>query len=268
MALSHPLRQATRYAALGAALALAACGPRARTSVSDADSTASSAEPSGPFGSGTITGTVRFVGPVPENQAIDMRAAPACRAIYHSQPRQLSVIVNPNGTLANVFVYVKRGLPQDSHYAPVADTVRLAVRGCQYHPRIVGLRVGQALAIRNDDVVSHQIDAPGVTTRPFTIPLDAGRTGEHVFRGTEVMVPLQGAYYRWMRAYIGVLAHPFFDITGTSGHFTIPRLPPGTYTVEAWHEAYGRRTTTVTVQDSTTQRVTFSYSITARETSD
>jgi hypothetical protein len=70
-----------------------------------------------------------------------------------------------------------------------------------------------------------------------------------------------------MRAYIGVLPHPFFATTGDDGRFTIPRLPPGTYTLEAWHEGYGRRAATVTVRDSTTRHVTFTYSASPAETS-
>jgi hypothetical protein len=128
--------------------------------------------------------------------------------------------------------------------------------------------VGQALQLRNDDAVSHEIDAHGVKVRSFTIPLAAGRSSHHVFRSPEVMVPLKCGTHRWMRAYVGILPHPFFAITGDDGRFTISHLPPGTYTLEAWHEGYGRRSATVTVGDSTTQHVTFTYAATASETSE
>jgi hypothetical protein len=133
---------------------------------------------------------------------------------------------------------------------------------------VFGIMVGQALTIRNDDAVAHVMDASGVQTRSFAIPLAAGRSGDHVFRAAEVMVPLEGRTHRWMRAYVGVLPHPFFATTGDDGRFTISRLPPGTYTLEAWHEGYGRRSATVTVRDSTTQHVTFTYATTAADRSE
>jgi hypothetical protein len=216
----------------------------------------------GPFGRGAITGVVRFVGTAPANPPIDMRAAPQCRAIYHGAPQQLSVVVNPNGTLANVFVHVIHGLPPGSRYAAPADTMLVTQRGCQYHPRVLGVMVGQALAFRNDDVVPHRLEASGVKTRPLTRVQPPGRRSAHVFRNGDVMVPLECGMHPWMRAYVGILPHPFFATTNRSGRFTIPRLPPGTYTLEAWHEGYGRRIATVSVTDSTTTHVTFSFAAT------
>jgi carboxypeptidase family protein len=258
-------RQAAGLAALTGTLALGGCGQHHDRIADRPD--ASGTPPDGPFGHATITGIVRFVGATPANPPIDMRAAPRCRAIYHSTPRQLSAVVNPNGTLANVFVYVKRGLPTHSRYTPAADSLLLTQRGCQYHPRVFGMMVGQTLSFRNDDVVAHHLESAGVKTRPFTIPHPAGRRHHHAFRNAEVMVPLECDTHRWMRAYVGILPHPFFATTNRSGRFTIPRLPPGTYTLEAWHEGYGRRTTTLTVPDSTTRHVTFTYTPTPAEIS-
>ena len=45
--------------------------------------------------------------------------------------------------------------------------------------------------------------------------------------------------HAWMNAWVGVVNHPYFAVTGTDGAFSLPNLPPGTYTVEAWHEAGG-----------------------------
>lgn len=266
MDLTHLWQRAACVAAFGSSLAVVGCDTGAGHTVQRRDAIPADLPAAGSFGTATIRGRVRFIGTPPDNPVIDMRGAPLCRGVYHSTPRQLSVIVNPNGTLANVFVYVKSGLPPDVHYSPAADTRLLAQRGCQYRPRVFGLMVGQTLTIRNDDAVEHVVDANGVKTRAFTIPLGAGRSDDHTFRASEVMVALQGRTHRWMRAYIGVLPHPFFATTGDDGRFTISRLPPGTYTLEAWHEGYGRRAATVTVRDSSTQTITFTYAPTAAET--
>jgi hypothetical protein len=61
------------------------------------------------------------------------------------------------------------------------------------------------------------------------------------------MIPVKCNVHPWMRAYIGVVSHPFFAVTGEDGTFTIKGLPPGTYTLEAWHEKYGTKDVQITV---------------------
>ena len=77
-------------------------------------------------------------------------------------------------------------------------------------------------------------------------------TGE-VYRACDV--------HRWMNAYVGVLDHPYFSVSGPDGSFTITGLPPGTYTIEARHEMFGTRTTTVTVGNVTTTVLTGNLTI-------
>ena len=62
-----------------------------------------------------------------------------------------------------------------------------------------------------------------------------------------------------MNAYAGVLDHPFFAVTGMNGTFQLKGLPPGTYTVEAWHEKLGTRTQSVTIGAKETKNVSFSF---------
>jgi uncharacterized protein with beta-barrel porin domain len=129
-----------------------------------------------------------------------------------------------------------------------------------YHPRVIGLMVGQTLAIRNSDSLLHNIKALGKANRPFNISQPAaGMTTDRTFSAPEVMVPLECSVHGWMHAYLGVLPHPFFAKTGEDGTFTIANLPAGTYTIDVWHEAFGSQTATVTVQDDQTQTADFSY---------
>lgn len=214
----------------------------------------------GPMGSATISGSVRFIGTAPANPTIDMRREPLCRNVYHSPPHQLTVVLNRNGTLANVFVYLKRGLPAGAVYPQPAEPVTLDQRGCQYQPRVFGIMVGQPLEVRNIDPLVHNISAARKANRPRAIDQPAaGFTADHTFRAAQVMVPLTCTVHAWMRAYAGVLPHPFFAVTGRDGRFTIDRVPRGTYTIEAWHEKYGRRTATVTVADSAIKELSFTY---------
>jgi hypothetical protein len=74
------------------------------------------------------------------------------------------------------------------------------------------------------------------------------------------MVPVKCNIHPWMRAYIGVVSHPFFAVTGDDGTFKIKGLPPGKYTVEAWHERYGRKEVEITVAAREDKAVDFEFS--------
>ena len=202
---------------------------------------------SGPTGDATVNGTIKFAGELPKNPAIDMAEEPACRSKHATAPVD-SQYVSTGGGLGNVFVYVKSGLPADAKYAPPAEPVVIEQDGCEYRPRVFGLLVGQKLDIVNDDPVLHNIKAVPSKNRGFNISQPtAGMRTSRTFATEEVMVPLECNVHGWMNAYIGVMGHPFFATTKPDGSFSLKNLPPGTYTIEAWHEKLGTQTTSVTV---------------------
>jgi hypothetical protein len=209
-------------------------------------------------GGGTVTGTVKFVGTAPSNPELDMSEEPQCAAKYKATPRDPIVVVNPNGTLANVFVYVKAGLPADAKYPPPTTPAVIDQSACEYHPRVFGIMVGQPLEIRNSDPLMHNIKTHPKQNPPFNVSQPtAGMKLTRTFTAPEVMLPFECNVHGWMHAYAGVLSHPFFAATGTDGSFTLKGLPPGAYTIEAWHEKYGTQTATVTVKGTETTSAAF-----------
>ena len=212
-------------------------------------------------GGGTVTGRVKFTGTKPTMRRIDMSEESACAAKYTTPPTEESVLVNANGTLANVFVYVKAGLP--ASYKPPAATTPVVIDqdGCHYKPHVFGIMVGQPLHIKNSDPLLHNIKSKGRANRPFNIsqPNVTRSPTVRSFTAPEVMVSLECNVHGWMQAYAGVVAHPFFAVTGADGTFTLKGLPPGTYTLEAWHERYGVQTATVTVAGAETKTTEFTF---------
>jgi plastocyanin len=201
----------------------------------------------GPTGDGVVSGTVHFTGTAPANPTVDMTEEPACKAKYTSAPIDSQVIVS-NGGLGNAFVYVKSGLPAGATYAPPSTPAVIDQKGCEYHPRVFGMQVGQKLEIKNDDPLLHNIKAVPHVNRGFNISQpSAGMTTTRTFDKEEVMVPFQCNVHGWMQAHAGVLSHPFYAVSSPDGKFSIKGLPPGTYTIEAWHEKLGTQTATVTV---------------------
>src|SRR6266704_5076621 len=132
-------------------------------------------------GGATVTRKIKFTGAKPANPKIDMTEEPKCKAKYATPPTEEVVVVNPNGTLANVFVYVKACLPA-SYKAPApAGAVTLDQDGCRYHPHVLGIQVGQTLAIKNSDGILHNIKAKGTKNRPFNISQPTTMTSERTF---------------------------------------------------------------------------------------
>jgi hypothetical protein len=64
-----------------------------------------------------------------------------------------------------------------------------------------------------------------------------------------------------MRAYISVLAHPFFAVTKEDGSYEIRGLPDGDYDVEAVHSQLKSMTGKVTVKDGKTSKLDFTFKL-------
>ena len=92
---------------------------------------------------------------------------------------------------------------------------------------------------------------------------------EEKFKRAETLIPVKCNQHPWMKANIGVLAHPFFAVTAKDGTYTIKDVPPGNYTLVFWHEVKGEQTQQVTVgnKETKTQDITYKAGATARATS-
>jgi len=207
---------------------------------------------------GNIAGSIVFEGDAPSMAAIDMAGEAECAEKHSSMPMVQEVVVNDNGTLANVFVYVKEGL--ENLTFPVPGPALLDQDGCVYIPHVLGVMVGQDITIKNSDDFLHNINASPSINRGFNSSQPLQMETTRSFRSAEVMVPLRCDVHGWMNAYIGVVDHPFHSVSDGSGAFSLSTLPPGEYVIEAWHETYGTQTQTVTVTTGQTAEVTFTFS--------
>ena len=192
-----------------------------------------------PATAGTLTGTIKFTGRKPARKPVDMSNDPACVEAHHGKPYDESEVVNPNGTLANVFVYVKTGL-EGKHFPIPATPATIDQKGCWFNPRVIGMQVGQTLSVVNSDPVTHNIHPMAQINREWNHSQGAGDEPlARKFTKPEIMIRVKCNIHSWMHAFIGVLDHPYYAVSGDTGSFTIPNLPPGDYTLEAWHEKLG-----------------------------
>ncbi len=231
-------------------------------SIACGESTPPPAAPVGPAvdpaTAGAVTAVVRFEGAVPAPRMMRLDGDPKCVQENGAAERAAeSLVVGENQALQNVFVYVKDGLGAFGFPVPTEPVV-LDQDKCRYTPRVVGVRVGQPLSIRNSDPLLHNVRADPEINQPFNMstPLE-GMSFTRTFATKEIMVPFKCDVHAWMTAYVGVLDHPYFGTTGTDGQVVLGNLPPGTYTIEAWHETLGTKTQQVTIAAKESKDVTF-----------
>jgi len=198
----------------------------------------------GPTGKSSVHGIVRFRGTPPPATRISRGSFPGCGK---TPPRTGSILLSPDGAVAEAFVWVRQGIP-DGDYPIPGDPVVVDQRGCEFVPRVGGVRAGQPVVFRNDDQTLHNVHAIGSGSNRFNFAMPT--TGMEVKRQLsepQVMVTVACDVHPWMRAYLGVVRHPFFAVTGADGSYALAGLPAGTYVIEAWQEAVGRVEQTVTL---------------------
>jgi plastocyanin len=248
------LRRGAAIPAMCLGLWAAGCGG------SSQDTTAPPAvvtNPVDPATAGGVKGTIRFEGTAPAPETINRSSDPYCE--QQGAATTETVVVGSGSTLQNVFVYVKDGLGDRAFPVPSTPVV-LDQKGCRYVPHVLGIQVGQNLEILSSDNTLHNVHAIPEQNREFNKAHQmAGIKHTHTFSTKEVMVPFKCDVHRWMNAYVGVVDHPFHAVTAANGTFELKGLPPGTYTIEAWHEKFGTQTQTVTVGEKQTSDVAFTF---------
>ena len=210
----------------------------------------------------TITGTVVFAGKAPALKPLAMDADPAC-AKMHGKPVPAEMLVLGGGnTMANVIVWVSKGLPAGKTFPVPKTPVTLDQKGCMYVPHAMGIMVGQAYRILNSDGILHNVHTLPKINKSFNRAMPGtSKEATTTFDKPENIFQIKCDVHPWMSAYIGVFEHPFFAATGTDGKFTLSGLDAGTYVITAWHERLGTQTATVTVSGSDTKTQDFKFAV-------
>ena len=233
------VRSSSGIAMLIAAVLAAACGGGGGT-----EGPAANAKPDGP---GVVTGKISFDGEAPARTPVRMAADPNC--MPGQEGLSETTIVGPDKGIKNVFVYVKDGLG-DRVYETPSKPIVMDQQGCRYEPHVFGVHVGQPVEIRNSDPTLHNVHAIPKSNSEFNFGQQPKTPPVmKTFDKPEIGVSFRCDVHGWMRAYANVVTHPFYAVTNDDGTFEIKGLPPGTYTVEAWHERLGTQTQQVTVAE-------------------
>jgi plastocyanin len=215
---------------------------------------ASSAAPSPAEGS-SVSGVVKFEGTAPPPKRINMAQDPLCGSAPTTTE---DVVTDGKGDLENVVVYISDGLSVTPFPMPTEPVV-MEQKGCHYRPHVLAMRAGQTLKVVNADQTTHNIHPMPNNNREWNVSQPKGVDIERTFAREEISIPVKCNIHSWMHSYIAVINNPYFAVTREDGSFVIKDLPPGTYTLEAWHEKLGTHMQKITVAAGEAKTVEFVF---------
>ena len=213
--------------------------------------------PSTVLAAATITGKVALEGTAPAAKPINFGAEKQCAIMHKDKPPVgEDLVVNPNNTVKWALVYIKDNVTGE--FKAPEQAVVVNQTGCMFAPHAVTAMVGQKVDFKNDDSLLHNVRTVSKVNKVFNIaqPIQ-GMTTTKKFDQPEIGIQIRCDVHFWMSAYIHVLNHPFFAVTGDDGSFTIKDLPAGNYTLEVWHETLGTQVQAVTVGEGESKEIDF-----------
>lgn len=209
-------------------------------------------------GEGMITGTVKLDGPAPHMRGIDMSKDPWCVKQHANNPAHLETyVVGQGGGLENVVVYLDgwSGSADVEKALPEFDQ-----KNCMYTPHVLALDPGQTFKVVTSDQTAHNIHPlpnPMINVGWNQSQPPGAPPVEKAWKNPEV-IPVQCNIHPWMHGWFVVVKGPY-GTTDDSGHYTIKDVPPGSYTVKAWHEPDETQTQKITVAAGGSATADFSF---------
>ena len=243
---------------LGAALillsALCGCDRRTKNETTSTNNSATLPTSGVVAHAGVITGQVFFSGADPNLPPLDISSVPDCARHHPNGLPDETVVINPNGTLKNVVVYLKDG-PRSggaTQPAPMLDQV-----DCQYVPHVIAAQVGRPLLIKSSDPFLHNVHI--AESEPAINWAFIGSQQRQVIFQKSGCFTVRCDVHPWMKAMICVLDTGCFAVSDDRGHFAISNIPPGHYTLVAHHERFGDLSRSVEVPPDGSVNTEFKY---------
>jgi len=205
---------------------------------------------------GTISGKVTYTGTPVKQKPIDMSKEPSCAKQHATPVTTETVVTGANNTLENVVVYISAGA--DDANAP-AEAITFTQKGCQYLPHVLAMHTNQDFKVVNDDQTSHNIHPLAKVNREWNKSQPPGSPPIDAKFDQPEFISVKCNIHPWMHGWFVVLKTNHYSISKDDGGFSLPNLPPGKYTVTAWHEDYGTQTQDVTITGNETKAIDFSF---------
>lgn len=205
-----------------------------------------------------VTGVVTFDGQAPSGKKLSLPSGCSSTKgdVYSNE------VIVTRGKLQNVLVSLKAETyptVNDQNQIPSEELI-LDQKGCMYHPRVAAARVGQKVTFVNSDPVFHNVKSVTDKNQKFNLAMPKkDQRITKIFNRPELFLQAKCSVHPWMGAYVAVFDHPYYAVTLADGKFSLPLLPPGKYTLEAWHEVFGKKTQDIVVHGDGVSPVTLEY---------
>lgn len=193
---------------------------------------------------GAIVGQVTFTGTAstPRRLAITIDTVVCAREPQFAE----DLLVGGGGGLQNVVVWIsdiREGKAWEPRHSPAA----LAQNGCRFVPHVLIVPVGEQFEVWNNDGILHNVHTRGTENRPVNKAQPGFLRSVRIRLAHAEIVHVECDAHNWMSGWIAVAAHPYYVITDQDGNYRLDDVPPGTYTLQFWHERLGTETQQVTV---------------------
>ena len=170
------------------------------------------------------------------------------------------VVARQTRGLRNVVVWLK-DVNDEVSWKPNHEPRILDQKGCRFTPHVLVVPAGEAVTILNSDGILHNIHTRSSVNRPINkVQPGLLKRVSIKFRDPEI-IRVDCDAHDWMRAWIVVAAHPYYAVTGEDGRYRLDDVPPGTYTLEFWHETLGNLTRQVVVSGEKEVRIDVQYAL-------
>jgi len=209
---------------------------------------------------GELTGKVTYEGTPKKFKPIDMSAEPNCAKFYNTPPLPEASVTGPGNALQNVIVYISEGAPDEK--PSTQPVVQLTQRGCRYSPHVVTAETGQEVWVKNADSVTHSVHPLSHANTEWNRSQPPGTPPVVIRYSQPEFIHVKCELHPWMRGVLAVFKNSHHAVTDANGGFTLPDLPPGKYTVTAWHETYGTQSKQIVVAAGESQPVNFVFKVT------
>ena len=200
---------------------------------------------------GTISGVVKFKGAAPAPKKLDInKDKEVCAKTAKNDP----TLLVSGGNLVNAVVSIadiKKGKKMEP------QKVTLDQNGCEYHPHVLAFVAGSSVEILNPDGILHNVHSYSKANSPFNVAQPKFKKSLTVKLDKPEVVSVKCDVHGWMSGWVFVADNPYFGVTDNSGSFKLTDVPPGTYTLEVWHETLGKQSQKVTVKPKEEVKITF-----------
>lgn len=168
-----------------------------------------------------------------------------------------SLLVSKSGEVQNAVVYLT-DIHQGKEMEP--QKASLDQKDCEYHPHVLAFPAGSTVEVKNPDGILHNIHSYSERNDPFNLAQPKFKKTVTVTIEKSEIINVKCDVHAWMDGWLFVTKNPYFSVTDNAGTFKLTDVPPGTYTLELWHETLGKVSQKVTIKPKEQVKVTFELS--------